>query len=84
MKYGKRDANHAEIAATFRNCGWSVADTADLGGGFPDLVVGYQTVNYLIEVKDGSRPPSQRKLTAAETEFMRGWSGQYVVICSFE
>ena len=75
MKYGKRDDNHAEIVATLRRVpGCRVHDTADMGGGFPDLVVGFMGVIRLLEVKDGSLPPSARKLTADEKKFHKSWA----------
>lgn len=37
---GHRDTTHAEVRDGLRGLGWSVWDTGDIGGGFPDLVVG--------------------------------------------
>ena len=42
----------------------------------PDLVVGYEGRNWLFEVKDPSKPPSERKLTDAQHEFFTTWRGQ--------
>ena len=74
------DENQKRIVDMFRGLGWSVAHTHTLGKGFPDLVVGFAGKNYLIEVKDGSKPPSARKLTADELAFQSAWRGQYDVI----
>ena len=78
----KTDENQKEIVAAFRGLGFTVAITSALGQGFPDLVVGKWGRNFLIEVKDGEKPPSKRQLTDAEEEFASGWRGQYDVIKS--
>lgn len=81
----KVDANQKKIVKSLRGIpGVSVAITSQLGSGFPDLVIGYKKVNYLIELKDGDKPPSARKLTADEESFYQSWKGQYVVCSSFD
>lgn len=77
MRARRVDANHAEIAKAFRRCGWSVADTSRLGSGFPDLVVARAGRTVLVEVKDGAKPPSKRKLTEDEQSFADAWHGEY-------
>jgi len=76
------DGNHHEIADYLRNLGWSVVSTAGLGNGFPDLIVGRPGYSCLIEVKDGSLPPSARKLTLDEKRFAERWTGPYIVATS--
>lgn len=78
----KVDANHSEIVAALRHVGASVADASKLGGGFPDLVVGFRGRTWLLEVKDGSKPPSARKLTPDQVAFRDGWRGHYAVVNS--
>lgn len=78
------DANHAEIAAAFRQLGYSVADTSRLGSGFPDLVVAKAGRTVLVEVKDGAKPPSKRKLTKDEQTFADAWRGEYRVVESVD
>lgn len=75
----KVDANQKLIVSLLRTMGCSVAVTSSLGRGFPDLVVGYRNKNYLIELKDGFKPPSQRRLTPDEINFHSLWRGQIVV-----
>lgn len=74
------DGNQNEIVAQLRELGCSVAITSQLGKGFPDLVVGFKGKNYLLEIKDPSKPLSQRKLTKDEIRFSYKWLGQYSVI----
>ena len=78
-KYPKKDDNQPDIERGLRELGISFADTSALGRGFPDLVIGYRRRNFLIEIKDGAKVPSARRLTPAEEEFRDGWGGQYSV-----
>lgn len=81
----RRDANHTDIVGTFRACHCSVLDTASLGKGAPDIVVGVNAeTTLLVEIKDGKKPPSQRKLTPDELAFMQAWRGKYVIIESVD
>lgn len=74
------DRNQTEIVQILRDMGVSVAVTSDLGQGFPDLVLGICNRNYLVEVKDGSKPPSKRVLTPDERKFFNSWKGQVDII----
>jgi hypothetical protein len=62
----KRDANHAEVVDALRASGCGVVDLAAVGAGVPDLLVCAPTwphTTSLVEVKDGRKPPSARRLT---------------------
>jgi len=76
----RTDANQNEIVGALRDVGASVAITSALGKGFPDIVAGYRGINYLIEIKDGSKPPSARRLTPDEQEFHDLWRGAVIVV----
>lgn len=81
----RKDGNHVEIVMMLRQIpGVTVTDTAALGDGFVDIVVGFRGRNYLFEIKDGSKPPSQRKLTDDEKEWHRKWTGRAEVVKSFD
>lgn len=69
MRARRTDGNHSEVMAEFRKLGCEVADTSRLGGGYPDLTVSLGRALCLVEVKDGSRCPSEQKLTADEAKF---------------
>ena len=73
------DANHVDVVKALRAIGASVANTSSIGQGFPDLVVGLAGRNILVEVKDGSKAPSERKLTPDQVEFKALWRGQWAV-----
>jgi len=73
------DANQKKIVEQLRKLGCSVAVTSMMGKGFPDFVIGLRGKNYLIELKDGAKSPSQRKLTPDEVKFHAQWRGQIAV-----
>jgi hypothetical protein len=72
------DANQPETIAHLRKLGWSVKPTHTVGDGFPDLVAGKPGFNCLVELKDGGKPPSERKLTEDQEDFAKEWTGPYV------
>lgn len=83
-KYGKVDANQAAIIQGLLDHGRTVQTLADVGGGCPDLVVGHNQKNYLLEVKDGAKPPSHRKLTYAQQVWHGTWAGHVAVVETLE
>ena len=72
----RTDYNQKLIVEQLRKLGVSVAVTSMLGKGFPDLVLGYQNKNFLVELKDGAKPKSQKGLTIDEAKFFTAWKGQ--------
>jgi len=80
----KVDDNQERIANAIRKNGGSVYSGAALGKGVPDLVVGVAGRTGLFEVKDGSKPPSARKLTPDQEKFRREWKGHYCVVSTVE
>lgn len=80
----KVDANQTEITQVLRQMGASVTPTHTVGNGFPDLAIGFRGVTLLVEIKDGSKPPSKRKLTPDEVEWHEAWQGQVAVVESVE
>lgn len=79
----KVDANQTEIVNALRGAGASVKPVHTVKG-FVDIVVGYRGHNYLLEIKDGNKTPSQRKLTAEEQKFHDGWKGTVATVISVE
>ena len=76
----KIDANQKQITTQLRKIDCKVAITSMLGKGYPDLLVAYNLRLFWIELKDGTKPPSQRKLTPDEEKFHQEWQG-YVYVC---
>jgi len=83
-KRARVDDNQHEIVNALRDIGASVLSLATIGGGCPDLVVGYRGTNYLLEVKDGGKSPSKRKLTKDEENFINNWRGRVAVVYSID
>jgi len=81
---GRTDANQARIVEALRRLGASVSVTSGIGNGFPDLLVGYRGRTTLLEIKDGEKPPSERKLTEAEAYFLGNWKGGPAVVVENE
>ena len=79
------DDNQQSVVKSLRQIpGVSVAVTSSLGNGFPDLVIARSGVNYLVELKDGAKSKSRKKLTPDEEEFKNTWQGSYHVAESLE
>ncbi len=84
-RYAARvDANQADVVADLRKMGVSVQHLHAVGWGCPDILCGWRGRNYLFEIKDGSKPPSQRKLTPDQEIWHQKWVGQADVIHSAE
>ncbi len=79
-KYARQDANHKAIRKAFEERGCSVADLSPLGNGVGDLLVGFSGLCIVVEVKDGSKSPSARKLTPVEEKFRMNWKGGYKIV----
>ena len=60
--------------------GVSVAITSAAHDGFTDLVIGFGGITVLVEVKDGSKVPSERKLTPQQKIFHGSFKGAITVI----
>jgi Holliday junction resolvase len=78
----KVDANQAEIVAALRAVGATVTPLHAVGQGCPDILAGYGGLNFLLEVKDGAKPPSARKLTPDQVSWHDTWRGQVAVASS--
>jgi hypothetical protein len=79
------DSNQQAIVKALRACGASVEPRlSQVGHGVPDLLVGFRGVNLLMEVKDGDKSESRRRLTPDEQEWIQTWRGQYVIVNSVE
>lgn len=71
----KTDRNQPEIVAALRKVGATVQSLAAVGDGVPDLLVGFRRATYLLEIKDGKKPPSARELTPDQVAWHLSWCG---------
>jgi Holliday junction resolvase len=71
----KRDANHNAIVRTLQQSGASVIDISGQGDDAPDIIVGFRSVNYLVEIKvEGA------KLRKGQAELAARWRGAPIYV----
>ena len=74
MRFRARvDNGQKEIVEYLRKAGFSVFHTHQIGGGFPDLVIGKAGQTWLIEIKS-----EKGKLKQNQVEFRDNWKGSPV------
>lgn len=81
----RTDDNHSEIVDALRDAGCWVLDLSAVGNGCPDLLVHGPVHAWhfvMLEIKDGSKSPSRRKLTPDQIAFHAGCRGPVVVVKS--
>lgn len=79
------DANQPTIVQALERVGCRVQHLHMVGKGCPDLLVGRAGELWLMEVKDGTKPPSKRALTKDEQAWHDLWAdvrstGRLVVV----
>lgn len=77
-KQHRADTNQGDIIKALRAMGATVASLSQVGDGVPDLLVGFQARNWLLEVKRDEK----QKLNERQAAFFKQWEGQAVVVCS--
>lgn len=75
----KVDDNQSEVVKLFRKLGWCVLITSQLKNCC-DIIVSKNGRTVAVEIKDGSKPPSARKLSDGELEFRAKWKGEYALV----
>lgn len=92
----RTDDNQAGTVAVLRQAGASVQTLHRVGGGCPDLLVGWRShrcphcgkdagrFNYLYELKDGFKAPSRRQPSNKQREWHAAWRGQIDVVESYQ
>jgi len=75
-KAPKRDSAERDIIQTLRAIGATVAQLDDKD--IPDLLVGWRSQNYLMEVKSGK----YGKLSEGQQQWHAEWNGQVAVVKS--
>ena len=66
----KADDNQPQIVAALRAGGAFVQVMSAAGQGVPDSLVGYRGYWRPVEIKDGGKPPCERKLTKKQVEWI--------------
>lgn len=84
---GRTDANQKGVIDALRNDGFEVRITSGMGKGWPDAeasfwMKGLGPYAIKLEIKDGNKPPSARRLTPDQLAFARKYRGPYAVVHS--
>lgn len=76
MRAKRTDANHRAVIQALEAEGALVEDTHELPE-FWDALVGHPGTHRFgfLEIKDGDKPPSQRRLTEAQIKLWKRWEG---------
>jgi hypothetical protein len=76
---GHKDSTHDAIVAELRQLGATVMETHALGENAPDLVVGFQGITALVELKNGARyhqtTATKRERLERQVAYLRAWRG---------
>lgn len=79
LRYAQRkDANQRGIVDALVALGCDVFVTHEP----VDLIVGFRGKTMLLEVKDGNKPPSERRHTPAQKKFHATWRGHKATVLS--
>jgi hypothetical protein len=73
----RTDNNQAEIVRTLKAVGATVLDLSMVGGGCPDLLVGFCGEDHKIEIKN---PDARGKLRTSQIIFQEFWKGKPVKV----
>lgn len=84
MRAKKIDRNQPDIVKQLRALHVSVRVLSMVGEGFPDLALGFRGRCFLVELKDPSKPKSERQLTPDQKKFFAEWRGQAAVCETLE
>lgn len=76
----RRDGNHAQMLALARQLFPCVEDHSQQTVGYDLLIKNSHGRVFMIEIKDGSLPPSRRRLTPREDMMCNQWGSTYWVI----
>jgi hypothetical protein len=76
----RTDTNQAAIVEALRKVGATVTPTHMVGGGFPDITVGFRGRTVLFEIKSGER----WKLTDDEFDWHERWTGEAHIVTTPE
>ena len=84
---GLPDANQSEIIKAMQQEGAKVANANNMGGGFPDLIVGFRKCNILMEVVSANKLKNNRErggLSEKQQDWHDDWPGRVYTVRSVE
>ena len=81
----KIDDNQVAIVTALRQIGTDVLSLAAIGKGCPDLLCYRAPIGYtLLEIKDGDKSPSRRRLTEDQVRWHAHWRGPVHIVASVD
>ena len=80
MRRGNTDRNQAEAIAYIRSCGMSVQTLHSVGNGCPDLLVGWRSHDYLVEIKRRRDDGYVTQPTQCQRDWHAAWAGDPVIV----
>lgn len=79
------DANQKQIIDALNAAGACVLDMSRVGGGFPDLIVGFQSKTILMEIKNPKTAYGRKGLNDNQLKWKESWiGGPYCVVDSID
>ena len=81
IRAAKKDDNHHEVEKAFKDLGYITQDLSQLKNACDLLAVKGKRI-FVVEIKDGKKPPSARKLTEGEEKFALKWGAHWALITS--
>lgn len=81
----RKDANHNDVVARMESLDWCVFDLSNYGAPVDAAVSKRLAWGYavaVVEIKDGDKAPSKRKLTESAEKLRARWKGPYLVVTS--
>jgi hypothetical protein len=76
--FKKVDSNQTRVVKALRELGATVQHLHSVGKGCPDLLVGYKSVNVLLEIKRDET----KKLTPDQVIWHHNWRGQVATVAT--
>lgn len=80
----KADANQPLVVKALRAAGCTVEHLHAVGKGCPDLLCAIDGQVFLIEIKDGAKPPSAQKLTPDQVIWHAEWKAEVHIVNSID
>lgn len=80
----KVDDNQQQIIDALKGIGATVQPLHHVGGGVPDLAVGWQGRTYMLEVKNPGQDSSHQRLTSVQAKWHAWWRGHASVVRTVE
>lgn len=71
----RKDINQKQIIEALNKLGASVINLSNVGGGVPDIIVGFRGLTIPIEIKNDSNWYGKKGLSTSQKTFRASWRG---------